>query len=482
MQFPLRLQILLPFALLQLVTVTAIAVYASWLALAKVESDLTTRLQQISMSLKDTSFPLNQPILNRLASLTGAEMILWDESNRVALMTPGIIQPLTAEETGALAALDDDDDVKHERFRNSITVAGQHYIHHRMRYPGARQARAISILYPEESIEIARRNAMLPPLIVGSLLGFVTILTSFFIANSVSGRINSLQTQVRRVASGDFRPVPVPGRADEIQRLALSFNEMAMALEASRRVLRETERSRLLTQLISGLAHTLRNAITGARISVQLHQRRCQNPDNALERALAQMSLTEEQIKALLRITRGEQRTSVAGSVDQILSETLRLITPIVEHHRIAFESILTDSTCRVDDADAIRAAMVNLLMNAIEATGPEGSLRIISKTDDNYFTIDLGNTGPRITPELAERIFDPFFSTKQEGVGLGLSLARQSIEDCHGQLSLHTIDDMTVFRIRLPMTPSNRIPPSHTPITVSDLPTRKDLSREETL
>ncbi len=479
MQFPLRLQILLPFALLQLVTVTAIAAYASWLALAKVESDLTTRLQQISMSLKDTSFPLNQPILDRLASLTGAEMILWDESNRVALMTPGIIQPLTAEETGALAALDDD--VKYERFRNSITVAGQHYIHHRMRYPGARQARAISILYPEESIEIARRNAMLPPLIVGSLLGFVTILTSFFIANSVSRRINSLQTQVRRVASGDFRPVPVPGRADEIQRLAMSFNEMAMALEASRRVLRETERSRLLTQLISGLAHTLRNAITGARISVQLHQRRCQNPDNALERALAQMSLTEEQIKALLRITRGEQRTSVAGSVDQILSETLRLITPIVEHHRIAFESILTDSTCRVDDADAIRAAMVNLLMNAIEATGPEGSLRIISKTDDKYFTIDLGNTGPRITPELAERIFDPFFSTKQEGVGLGLSLARQSIEDCHGQLSLHTIDDMTVFRIRLPMTPSNRIPPSPTPITASVLSAHKDLPREET-
>jgi signal transduction histidine kinase len=478
-QFPLRLQILLPFALLQLVTVTAIAAYASWLALAKVESDLTTRLQQISMSLKDTSFPLNQPILNRLASLTGAEMILWDESNRVALMTPGIIQPLTAEETGALAALDDD--VKYERFRNSITVAGQHYIHHRMRYPGARQARAISILYPEESIEIARRNAMLPPLIVGSLLGFVTILTSFFIANSVSRRINSLQTQVRRVASGDFRPVPVPGRADEIQRLAMSFNEMAMALEASRRVLRETERSRLLTQLISGLAHTLRNAITGARISVQLHQRRCQNPDNALERALAQMSLTEEQIKALLRITRGEERTSVAGSVDQILSETLRLITPIVEHHRIAFESILTDSTCRVDDADAIRAAMVNLLMNAIEATGPEGSLRIISKTDDKYFTIDLGNTGPRITPELAERIFDPFFSTKQEGVGLGLSLARQSIEDCHGQLSLHTIDDMTVFRIRLPMTPSNRIPPSPTPITASVLSAHKDLPREET-
>ncbi len=443
MRYPLRLQILLPFVLLQVLTVTSIAAFSSWLGLRQVEADLGARLHQISTTLGNSTYPLTESVLDQLASLTGAELILWNDDGQVVRTSSSLSElPPTLLEFHRLSDWRD----------KTVLINEKPYIWDTVVWRDRSRSGTVAVLYPEESIERARWGAIGPPVILACVLVALTVVTSFFIAGSVSRRVDALQSQAEKISSGDFQPQPVPQREDELQRLAITFNTMAVALEQSRKAVQESERSRLLTQLIGGLAHQLRNAITGARISIQLHQRRCaERSDVALERALSQMTLTEEQIKALLRITRGESRTPTVGDVAAILGETLQLVAPIIEHHRIELKTELSKETCRVDDADAIRAAVVNLLMNAIEATGPEGKMEITSRVEGASFLVDLSNSGQGISPEVAEKLFSPFFSTKPEGVGLGLTLARQSVEDCRGTLNVFTMGEMTTFRITLP-------------------------------
>ena len=83
-----------------------------------------------------------------------------------------------------------------------------------------------------------------------------------------------MQGQVARIVDGDFRELDPGGERDEVADLSRSINHMCVQLREMQRTIRETERSRLLAQFAAGLAHQLRNSLTGARMSVQLHARR----------------------------------------------------------------------------------------------------------------------------------------------------------------------------------------------------------------
>ncbi|MBW3542324.1 MAG: HAMP domain-containing histidine kinase [Planctomycetes bacterium] len=310
---------------------------------------------------------------------------------------------------------------------------------------------SVFVLYPERSWALARWQAMSPPLAIGGVLLLPTVIASVWIAKRIGGRIQTVGQQVSRIAGGDFTPVGVTSVNDELRDLAEGVNRMAVALDESMRSIRERERSALLTQLVGGLAHQLRNALTGARTSIQLHRRHCgSRDDEAIDVALRQLTLTEEQIKALLRLTRGESRPSSSASVSTILDETISLVRPVCAHKKIRFFYERGDVEWHVSDSDAMRGALLNLMMNAIEAAGPLGVVRVGSSREASSVVIEVADNGPGVPMEIADDVFDPFFTTKDEGVGLGLALARKAAQDCDGTLSLHRSNGMTVFRLAL--------------------------------
>jgi len=107
---------------------------------------------------------------------------------------------------------------------------------------------------------------------VGSL-GAMVFVTSW-ISHRISGRIRRVQHQVARIVAGDFQELEISRQPDEVEDLTLSINQMCSQLKGMRRTIQQSERARLLAQLASGLAHQLRNSLTGARMSVQLHLKR----------------------------------------------------------------------------------------------------------------------------------------------------------------------------------------------------------------
>lgn len=446
MRWPIRNQILLPFVAIQVVTVCAIAVTTSWIAVRTAEKSIESEVSGVVAALEGASFPLTPNVLRQLRSLSGAHFLLVDDRRRV-------VESTLPRGEGQLAELSEQNWRRLDRTvvgdYDPIEIAGERYFAGRVRWVDSRGGGHVIVLFPHADWRAARWEAMAPPLLIGGGLLVVTVSASIYLSRRLGGRIHRVQAQVVRIAGGEFDPIRTSPIDDELRDLSQAVNRMAAALAESHQRVRESERSALLTQLVGGLSHQLRNAITGARISVQLHQRRCgMSADDALGVALKQLRLTEEQIKSLLRVTRGEARSPVRGDVCDVLDDTVALVRPICEHRKIALKSSSVGTEWIIEDADAMRAALLNLIMNALEAAGPNGRIEINARTGDNRLRITIADSGPGFPPDAD--IFQTFFSTKPEGVGLGLSLAKQAIEDCGGTLCVQRENGMTVFEIEL--------------------------------
>ena len=240
-------------------------------------------------------------------------------------------------------------------------------------------------------------------------------------------------------------------------------------------MIKRTERLTLLGQLSGGFAHHLRNDVTGARLAVQLHQRRCREIDQeSLGVALRQLAITEEHLQRFLAAGQPQPLRPVACDLHDVIAALLPLVEPACRHRKVALEvrhcgptpkneassEMATRDTTRPPatplwaDPEQLRQLLLNLTLNAIEAAGPDGWVRLEwfgDATDWHVRVLDSG-TGP--PPQLADRLFEAFATSKPEGVGLGLAVARQIAEAHGGQLALrpggHTCFELTLPR-RMP-------------------------------
>jgi signal transduction histidine kinase len=310
------------------------------------------------------------------------------------------------------------------------------------------------MLYPETSWRQAQWEAATPPLALGvGTLCLVVAVTSW-IAHRFSRRIGDLERQVARIASGDFQAFEPGPPGDEIQELAGSIQRMCNQLKQMQLTIRQSERTRLLAQLAAGLAHQLRNALTGARMSVQLHARRFPpaEGDETLSVALRQLAMTEEQVQGLLSLGRVERQPHAPCDVERLLEDVAFLVMPSCHHAKVFLRHVQRGEPIRVmADEAGLRAAVLNLTMNAVEAAGSGGEVDLRATSDRTLVTIEVSDTGPGPPPVVAENLLEPFVTSKPEGVGLGLAVAVRVAVEHGGRLSWRRENGQTRFRMTLP-------------------------------
>ena len=446
-RWPIRNQIIIPFTLIQLFTVTVISLAFAFWAVNRAEVDMQTRLRGVIATIKDYRFPLTAAVLDKMRALSGAHFIAIDSEHHVFAST--LSSTVSAQALDSIPTWETSGDGPiTDRLR--IQCDGNSYFAGKLTLPPSADITSVVVLYSESRWRLARREALRPPLAIGAGMLLLTVGVSIWIAQRIGKRIQTIQDQVARVAAGDFEPIPAVRINDEIRDLSESVNRMCESLRTMAGTIRQTERSNLITQVAGGLAHQLRNSITGARMAVQLHRNRCNAEDkNSLDVALRQLQLIEEHVKGLLRLTRDDNRTFTPATIQEIVDDVTALVSPLFHHNRISLASHCDTGAAFVADADAIRAAVLNLVMNAMEAAGPDGKVQLSAERCDNEVTVRVVDDGPGLPIGDEERIFDPFFSTKPEGIGLGLALAFQAAADHSGHLSALREDDLTVFVFR---------------------------------
>jgi signal transduction histidine kinase len=450
MRWSIHNQIMVPIIAIQAVAVTAIAIVTAALAARRSEREIIARLSGVIDTLGHASFPYTAAVLAKMHGLSGAHFVAFSEDGGVAETSFLTLK----ERPPSLKAIPDSARLDSLGESPTVLLDGVRYFAVPLGSSGGLRGSSLLVLYPQTSWWQARRDAAAPPLLLGGSSLVLMVAVTSWIAHRISGRIRKLQQQVARIASGDFEGFEPDSRSDEVRDLAGSINRMCDHLKEMQRTIRQSERTRLLAQLAAGLAHQLRNSLTGARMSVQLHAKRFppQPGDETLSVALRQLAMTEEQVRGLLSLGRVERRPPVVCDLSALLSDVALMVDSSCQHAKVTLRHRGGDEAFPfVADPSGIRAAALNLALNAIEAAGPGGLVSLEALARGDEVAIEIADTGPGPPPELADALCDAFVTSKPEGVGLGLAIAQQVAVEHGGRLSWSREGGETRFRLVLP-------------------------------
>lgn len=449
MRSSIRRQILIPFALLIGLTIVLLSISNAWISAQRAEKQLTDDLNQVMKTLESARFPITDQILIQLRGLSGAEFVAIDSNDQVSASTVSVevatqLQTLMAPtpQSGPFDQL------------TPLTIQGERWLCGTIEIMRSPQLKSLYVLVREADRAAIRREAILTPFVVGGLTLIGAAAVSWLIAAGFERRLRSIQLRVADLAALRFEEMLPIERDDELGHLAGSINQMAQDLQRKTQQIRSTERMAAMSQLAAGLAHQLRNAIMGARLAIQLHSRRCQHEDRAsLDVAIRQLTLTESHIRGLLRLASGSSQNVVAGRMDTILNHVLELLSFQCQHQniRMTLEDKTSDpESLAVTDSEHVHLALLSLAQNATDACGPGGEVTLrLSDSPDAIF-VDVLDNGPGIPEGLGQKIFEPFYTGKAEGVGIGLALAAQAASGAEGHLTVHRENNWTRFRFEV--------------------------------
>ncbi|MCC6996605.1 MAG: HAMP domain-containing histidine kinase [Deltaproteobacteria bacterium] len=234
----------------------------------------------------------------------------------------------------------------------------------------------------------------------------------------------------------------VVNKAEQLAELERSNDE----LRASREALARSEKLRALGQMAAGIAHDLKNILNPLGLQVQLLRRRLARDPARAPEVLADM---EEALRTGLAVvdrlrTFGRQepeRQVEAIDIDAVVQRVANLVrTQLEERPGIKLVTTLGQPPQAVIHGPELETAVVNLVVNAIDAVGERGTIRVSTSSQGGGACIEIADDGPGMSPEVEQRVFEPFFTTKgQKGTGLGLAMVYALVQRAAGRVDLRT-------------------------------------------
>ncbi len=476
----LRKQLLLPILTCVVVSQIVLISVFGWMAARLQSREISGRIEQVAQTLGSSNFPVTSSVLEQMRGLTGAEYLLingrgevlestWQPAAAVPRWWENL--PLDSEESGLS--------------KQTTIIGGQPFyamsISRRNLTQGAGDR--LIILFPQAKFMDRQRQAIQPVLGLGILSLVATVILVSWLATRVTRPIRELRNQVERIADGEFPELPIDSSTLEVRELALAVRAMSDKLSNYEAKIRKTERLRLRGLLRSGVAHQLRNALTGAKMAVEIHATKCFSNDSngeSLQMALRQFKVMEHQLQQFLQSPDEGQLIRREISVTELLTSCRELLMPIAEHRGVSLSFDLEGATNRLSgDFDALQQLLANLITNGIEAasvgTGrpislgegqagapaeskldpvhhevrPAVHMKVVNSTDQGL-SIQVWDTGPGLSASMIAQLFEPFCTDKPGGVGLGLWMARQIAEQHGGEIRWSRQNSMTCFEFTI--------------------------------
>jgi signal transduction histidine kinase len=223
----------------------------------------------------------------------------------------------------------------------------------------------------------------------------------------------------------------------------------------------ESERLNALTLLAAGVAHEIGNPLNSLHIHLQLMERSVQklNGDaktelqQSIDIARSEVNRLDSIVTQFLRAIRPSRPQLRPENVNTIVEETVRFFAPEIQDRDIVVEQELrSDLPLLQLDRDQMKQAFYNVIKNSLEAMKRHGTLRIRTDVDDTHIIVSFVDTGGGMSAGNLSRVFEPYFTTKPSGSGLGLLIVRRIVREHGGELSIESSEGKGLtLTIRLP-------------------------------
>src|SRR5881296_1928217 len=223
----------------------------------------------------------------------------------------------------------------------------------------------------------------------------------------------------------------------------------------------ESERLNALTLLAAGVAHEIGNPLNSLNIHLQLIEREARNLDGSkraelqesVEVARAEVNRLDSIISQFLRAIRPTRPQLRPENINAIVEEAVRFFAPEIKDRNLVVEQELRSDLPLLElDRDQMKQAFYNVIKNSFEAMKSRGILRIRTDMDESHAIVRFTDTGGGISAENLSRVFEPYFTTKTSGTGLGLLIVRRIVREHGGELSIESSEGKGLtLAIRLP-------------------------------
>jgi signal transduction histidine kinase len=313
-----------------------------------------------------------------------------------------------------------------------------------------------------ENLEAGSRFLRRLAILFGACAVSVNLLVAVLVGIALRP-LRRLPVAAQRIADGDYgNRIEERGPA-EVAELARELNIMARALEERERELVRSERLAAIGKMAAAIAHEVRNPLSSIALNTELLEEEIGKfPEAKTSEGVSLCRAITGEVDRLTAIT--ETYLSFARlPKPKVAPEQLnRIVDSLADFEResmlarkVALETHLCDRLPTVPlDENQIRQALRNLLRNAVDAMSDHGGRVVLSTALENgHVLVHVADNGPGIDADLVPRLFDPFFSTKENGTGLGLALTQQIIRDHGGELSVETHPGKgSTFTVSLPV------------------------------
>jgi two-component system, sporulation sensor kinase E len=258
-----------------------------------------------------------------------------------------------------------------------------------------------------------------------------------------------------------FYAVPLQGSSQTGSAFVVIFHDITTSREKTLETI-ESEKLGALTLLAAGVAHELGNPLNSLSIHVELLARDLSRAGVEEDPSIAEsLRVIRSEIRRLdailerfLRAIRPGTPKLVPLHLEKLLEESLEFLKPQLEDREIIVRTELApDLPAVLGDPDRIKQALYNVVKNAVEAIGRKGELWVKVEATDTHCVVSFSDTGGGIRPEHMGRVFEPYFTTKSTGTGLGLLVVRRVMQEHKGKLELQSeVGKGTTVRLFFPL------------------------------
>ncbi|MGH9674363.1 MAG: ATP-binding protein [Bryobacteraceae bacterium] len=299
-----------------------------------------------------------------------------------------------------------------------------------------------------------RRRWWLAALVLSAVLGLGSVV---FISIRLRKSVDAVNAGLGRLEH-DFS-YRLPAIGGDMGRLGRAINQMADRRSILEATLRRQDRLAALGKVVAGVAHEIRNPLNSMRLTLEMLDRRTQRKSASGEEvraAIEEVDRLDRILAQLLSFGRPDLDDRKVQNLQPLLDRAVRIVQD--QSLRKDVEVKYTDDSGGLDadvDALSIEQVLINLLLNAIDASPAGRTVRVAAAAGHRELWIEVNDEGPGIPEGARDHVFDPFFTTKENGTGLGLTVSREIARQHGGSLEFESRGAGTTFVLKLPLTRS---------------------------